>query len=233
MKGKAKFEYNVRMGSLPVSYVKLKRLYERGYKTVWMATNAAVHIAAMDAIKPVAAELVARFDEAKASRRTIALSEDYRIRHKLMMSHFRDIATWKAPANGDGSAVLSTNDMEYVNIDRLWHKPIREFAVDEGAKYRVRVRLRPKKQDPSRLGVAQDAYGFAAGLHVRWLPRAKGRRRLEIPREKMKDDWEWYDIGVYEFSDLQKIPRPTMDGLCLFVQGDVEIDRLEISEKFQ
>ena len=233
VKGKAKFEYNVRMGSLPVSYVKLKRLYERGYKTVWIATNAAVHIAAMEAIKPVAAELVARFDEAKASRRTIALSEDYRIRHKLMMSHFRDIATWKAPANGDGSAVLSTNDMVYVNIDRLWHKPIREFAVDEGAKYRVRVRLRPKKQDPSRLGVAQDAYGFAAGLHVRWLPRAKGRRRLEIPREKMKDDWEWYDIGVYEFSDLQKIPRPTMDGLCLFVQGDVEVDRLEISEKFQ
>ena len=232
VKGKAKFEYNVRMGSLPVSYVKLKRLYERGYKTVWMATNAAVHIAAMDAIKPVAAELVAHFDEAKASRRTIALSEDYRIRHKLMMSHFRDIATWKAPANGDGSAVLSTNDMVYVNIDRLWHKPIREFAVDEGAKYRVRVRLRPKKQDPSRLGVAQDAYGFAAGLHVRWLPRAKGRRRLEIPREKMKDDWEWYDIGVYEFSDLQKIPRPTMDGLCLFVQGDVEVDGLEIREEF-
>jgi hypothetical protein len=49
----------------------------------------------------------------------------------------------------------------------------------------------------------------------------------------MKDDWEWYDIGAYEFSDLQKIPRPTMDGLCLFVQGDVEVDGLEIREEFK
>jgi hypothetical protein len=217
------------MGALPAIYVKLKRLYERGYKTVWIATNAAPHIVAMEAIKPVAAELVARFDEAKASRRTIALSEDYRIRHKLMMEHFRGIAGWKPPENGNGSAVLSTNDMVYVNIDRLWQKPIREFAVDEGSKYRVRVRLRPKAQTEPRLGVAADPYGFAAGLHVRWLPRAKGRRRLEIPREKMQDDWAWYDIGEYDFAGLQRLPLPTMDALCLFVQGDVELDRLEIA----
>jgi hypothetical protein len=228
VKGMPKYEYNVRMSALPVAYVKLKRLYERGYKTVWAATNNVPHIAAMEAIKPSAAELVARYDEAVANKRSIALSEDYRVRHKLMMRHFREIADWKAPPKGDGSAVLTTNDMVYVSIDRLWQKPIREFAVDEGVKYRVRVRLRPKTPAEPRLGVAADPYGFAAGLHVRWLPRAKGRRRFEMPREKMQNGWAWYDIGEYEFSNLQKIPMPTMDGLCLFVQGDIELDRIEL-----
>ena len=233
VKGKPKYEYNVRMSALPPVYVKLKRLYERGYKTVWAATNVAPHIAAMEAIKQPAADLVARFDEAVANRRSIALSEDYRVRHKMMMGHFRGIADWKSPADGDGSAVLTTNDMVYVSIDRLWQKPIREFAVDDGVKYRVRARLRPKSPTAPRLGTVADKYGFAAGLHVRWLPRAKGRCRFEMPREKMQDDWAWYDIGEYEFSELQKIPLPTMDGLCLFVQGDVEIDGLEINGKFQ
>ena len=229
VKGGGKFEYNVRMGALPVLYVKLKRLYERGYKTVWATTNAAGHVAAMEAIKPAAAELVARLDEAAANRRSIALSEDYRERHKRMMGHFRGLAGWKAPEDSSGTAVLAADEMAYIPLERLWQKPIREFAVDEGVKYRVRARLRPKPPSTQRMGVAEDAYGFAAGLRVRWLPRAKGRRRIEIPRERMSADWAWYDIGGYDFAGLQRLPLPTMDALCLFVQGDVELDRLEIA----
>jgi len=64
---------------------------------------------------------------------------------------------------------------------------------------------------------------------VRWLPQSKGRKRMEVPREKVSVDWAWYDIGDYDFSELQKIPLSTMDGLCLFVQGDVDLDRFEIA----
>ena len=104
------------------------------------------------------------------------------------------------------------------------------MAVDEGGRYRVRVRLKSRKPAKPRLGAGYDRYGFAAGLRVRWIPKAKGRRRIEVPREKVSDDWAWHDIGEYDFSELQKIPLPTMDGLCLFVQGDVEIDRIEIAK---
>jgi hypothetical protein len=60
--------------------------------------------------------------------------------------------------------------------------------------------------------------------------KSLGRRRIKVPREKVPEDWTWHDIGEYDFSELQKIPLPTMDGLCFFVQGDVEIDRIEIAK---
>ena len=82
-----------------------------------------------------------------------------------------------------------------------------------------------------RLGGAEDKYGFAAGLRVRWLPHAKGRCRTEFPRGTVSQDWAWHDIGEFDSSELQKIPLPTMDGLVLFVQGDVELDRIEMSAK--
>lgn len=84
--------YNVRMGALPVMYVRLKRLYERGWKTVWITDNLAPHIARMEAMKPIATEFVSRLDEARAAKRTISLSEDYRVRHTTMLGHFRSEA---------------------------------------------------------------------------------------------------------------------------------------------
>jgi hypothetical protein len=44
--------------------------------------------------------------------------------------------------------------------------------------------------------------GFAAGLRVRWLPKADGRRRTEFARDRMKDDWAWYDLGEWDFSSF-------------------------------
>ena len=43
----------------------------------------------------------------------------------------------------------------------------------------------------------------------------------------------WYDMGEFDFSALQKIPRPTMNGLTLYVQGDVEVDKIEIKRKHE
>ncbi len=34
----------------------------------------------------------------------------------------------------------------------------------------------------------------------------------------------------YDISALQNIPRPTMNGLCRYIQGDVEIERIEIAK---
>ena len=221
--------YNVRMGALPVMYVRLKRLYERGWKTVWLAEKLSQHISGMEAIKPLAAEFVLRMDEAKAAKRTISLSEDYRVRHSVMLDHFRSAANWRPPLNGAKRVEIPAKDLEYVSVDRAWQIPVRLLAVDEGVKYKVRVRLRRKKNVERSLGRIADKYGFAAGLRVRWLPKAEGRRRMEFAHDSLGDGWQWYDIGEFDFSALQKLPLPTMDGLCLFVQGDVELDKIEIA----
>jgi hypothetical protein len=210
-------------------YVRLKRLYERGWKTVWVAENPAPHISAMEAMKPLASEFVERMDEAKSAKRTVSLSEDYRVRHTTMLDHFRSVADWKPSVKLSKRAEISAAELEYIPIDRAWQIPIRLIAVDEGAKYKVRARLRKKTNVERSLGRVADKYGFAAGLRVRWLPKAKGRIRIEVPHDSLGDEWNWYDIAEFDFSSLQNIPLPTMDGLCLFVQGDVELDVIEIS----
>ena len=229
VKEDAQRAYNVRMSALPVLYVRLKRLYERGYKTVWAAENPAPHCAGMAAIKPLAAELVACQDEATAAKRRFSLAENYKTRHVVLMEHFRALAEWASPVRqGRARAEIGTNQLEYIASERLWQIPIRLFACDAGAKYRVRAHLRTKKPTEPRLGGVEDGYDFAAGLRVRWLPHAAGRQRTEFPRGTVSPDWAWHDLGEFDFSELQKIPLPTMDGLVLFVQGDVELDRIEI-----
>jgi hypothetical protein len=220
--------YNVRMSALSVLYTRLKRAYERKYKTVWAAENLTPHIAGMESLRSLAAEIVARRAEARKLGRGISFAENYKTRHLVLVNHFEGLSKWVPPAQPSVRTEISTNIMTYFSSDRLWQFPIREIAVDEGAKYRVRVRLRPKAKVEKRF-CAEDKYGFAAGLQVRWLPQSKGRKRMEVPREKVSVDWAWYDIGEYDFSELQKIPLSTMDGLCLFVQGDVDLDRFEIA----
>jgi hypothetical protein len=229
VKGDPVRTYNVRTSAMPVMYVRLKRLYERGWKTVWVAENPAPHISAMEAMKPLASEFVERMDEAKSAKRTVSLSEDYRVRHTTMLDHFRSVADWKPSVKLSKRAEIPAAELEYIPIERAWQIPIRLIAVDEGAKYKVRARLRKKTNVERSLGRVADKYGFAAGLRVRWLPKAKGRIRIEVPHDSLGDEWNWYDIAEFDFSSLQNIPLPTMDGLCLFVQGDVELDVIEIS----
>ncbi len=44
------------------------------------------------------------------------------------------------------------------------------------------------------------------------------------------DGHAWYELGEYDISALQKIHRPTMDGLSLYIEGDVEIEWIEIAK---
>ncbi|MBQ6246331.1 MAG: substrate-binding domain-containing protein [Kiritimatiellae bacterium] len=72
---------------------------------------------------------------------------------------------------------------------------------------------------------------FAAGVNVGKLPKwRQGCSRIEFAKDRVSPDWAWYDIGKYDFSALQKIRRPTMDGLSLYIEGEVEVDKVEIAK---
>ena len=85
-----------------------------------------------------------------------------------------------------------------------------------------------------QMGVAVNLKSFGAGFDVEWLPKAQGTIRKTFPfvpeAERDADGFAWYELGEYDISALQKIPRPTMNGLCLYIQGDVDIDRIEIAK---
>ena len=116
---------------------------------------------------------------------------------------------------------------------KTWRFPIREIAADDGVKYVARVLVRPMPSDtPPVMGLHSDE--FAVGINVEQLSNAKkGTSRRVYRKDEVLPDWAWYDMGEFDFSALQKIPRPTMNGLTLYVQGDVEVDKIEIKRKHE
>jgi hypothetical protein len=43
--------------------------------------------------------------------------------------------------------------------------------------------------------------------------------------------WCWYDVGEFDFAELQKLPLLIHDGICFFVQSEhMEMDKIEISK---
>ena len=207
---------NVRMAALPVKYVRLKRRYERDFKSVWATTNAMPFISGMEAMKPLAADFISRLDELKRQKAVVSLSESPR-RSARMCDDFRALSAWKAPAGTAASVSIGTNRLS--RIHGIWLFPLREIACDEGVEYRIRVRAR-------RRAGANDSAGFSAGFHVPWLPHAPGQRRVDIPDLSL--DWEWRDVGTFDLSALQKLPLPTMDGLVLYASREAEVAGFEI-----
>ena len=63
-----------------------------------------------------------------------------------------------------------------------------------------------------------------------WMLSYMVRRQRPLPPQCRRSEWAWHDVGEFDFAELQKIPRPTMDGLCLYIQGDVEIAEIEIEK---
>jgi hypothetical protein len=113
-----------------------------------------------------------------------------------------------------------------------WNLPIRLIAADEGAKYRVRAHLRLKESSGATFGV-EKKYAYAAGLKVPWVPNVKGSARKEFGFDKVSKEWAWHDVGEFDFAELQKLPRPNLNGLCLFIQQGqgVDFDKIEISRE--
>ena len=221
---------NVRMSALPVLYVRLKRAYERDYKTVWVTGNPKPHAEAMATLKPLAAELVKRQEEATARRRGFALAESGG-RHRNLMKQFRELESWTVPAAASSSAVVTSDMMtSFGQLRSAVAFPIRLIACDSNSTYRVRARMRKKANVERKNGQVEDAYGFSGGLYVDYLPHAEGVQRKTYPRSSVSDQWTWQDLGEYDLAALQAIPLPTMNGLCLYVQGDVDVDKFEISK---
>ena len=224
--------FNVRMAEFAPIMVRLARLYGDNFRRVWAAEDIAPHVAGMEKLRPVAVDFLAHFDEARKRKHPIQLAENWRGRHLRLMADFQSMANWTPPQLGCDAAVASTNDaVKRIPWERAWHLPIREIACDEGVKYRVRAHLRPSPNPlPPLPGISTNGFGY--GIRVEWRKKQpRGSVRKRVPAEDVKPDWEWYDLGEYDFSALQKYPRPTLDWLCLFVQGDVELDKFEISRE--
>lgn len=221
--------YNVRMGELPLVYVRLKRLYEENSKSIWVAEDIVSHMKGQRKLQESAADLMKLLNEASAHKHGVALAEDWETRHVLLLNDFKALAEGvKLPESGSDCAMVSTNAMIYSGYNRTWRLPIRLIAADAGAKYKVRARFRPKESDELLIG--DDNGSVVVGLDVEWLPNAKGTNRKRIAKEDISSEWAWYDVGEYDISALQKIPRPTMNGLCLIVKGNVELGKVEITK---
>lgn len=208
--------YNVRVGALPMMFVRLKRLYEKSYKTVWAAEDLAPHLERFATLQSAAADFIARADEVKKAKKGDIYLSEGGARSRWLMGDFRSLAAWRPPAAGSARAEVSTNAMTFVKRPRAWRLPIRLIACDVGAKYKVRAHLKAGK-------------GFSHGIEVPGLPLAKGTVRKTVAADGVSDGWVWCDLGEYDFSELQKLPRPTMYGPCLYVSGDIELDKLEIA----
>lgn len=222
--------FRVRMSALSVLYVRLKRAYERNYKSVWAAEDLRPYLEMMAALEPLAGELMRRYEEASARGCAFRLAEQLP-RHRGLMKQFSGLEGWVPPTNGCSRAVVTPDQL--VKVGQLRNAvglPIRLIACDSNATYRVKALLRKQKNVSRKLGQVGDEYGFSAGLHEAYR-KNKGMRRMTFPKSAVTDEWVWHDLGEYDFFDLQKIPCSTMNGLCLYVQGEVEIGELEISKE--
>ncbi len=210
--------YNVRVAELPIVFTRLKRLYERGCKKVWVAEYPAPHLERIEALRSACVDFLSRADEVKnAGHGVLQLSESNR-RNDFLMKEFQ-LAT-KAPIAVSPACrtEVTTNLMSCAKSEKRWELPLRLIACDEGATYHIRARIRGRNE-------------FSSGFIVPGLPLAKGTQsRCFKSGATENDDWAWRDIGEYDLSALQKLPRPTLDGLCFFVCGDIDFDRIEIAK---
>jgi len=220
----------VKMGTLPLVYIKLKKQYEDKFKSVWVTKNPEKFIAGMESLKPLATEFISLCDEAKARKRGVSLAEGYKSRHLLLLHDFGALRDWKPATDFATSVVVTTNSLRQ-SKSFGWNLPIRLIAADEGAKYRVRAHLRLKESSDATFGT-EISYAYAAGLMVPWLPKSKGSTRKEFGFDKVTKEWAWHDVGEFDFAELQKLPRPTLEGLCLFIHDQgVDFDKIEISRE--
>ncbi len=216
VKGDKEREINVATGALAPRYIRLKRLYERDFKSVWLTENPAAFLARMEKLKPLAADFVSRLDALRKHKRGVSLSEGYK-RSQKMCADFKALSIKPIEPKSADKVFISTNVL--ARVHGAWQFPLREIACDEGVKYRLRVKARLKRGSTS-------SAGFSAGLNVPWLPHAPGQFKREI--SDLTEEWQWREVGVFDFAALQKHPLPTMDGLVVYASRGADIEGFEI-----
>ncbi len=200
--------YNVRMGAVPVLFVRLERLQPPGEITVWAAKEPQRHAVPAEC-RALAAELLARLAEAANIR--ISESAEH---HEQVIARLKALAnppplppaqtratvedtalslrqrgTWgdtvADPLAEDGSA------MKLFNTHYEWCTtlPFSRVACDAGATYRIRMRVRVEKE-PGRDGEA-----FWAGVYD--SKNKQGYGGVERKVSTVQDGYAWYDVAEW------------------------------------
>ena len=208
----------VATGALAPRYIRLKRRYERDFKSVWLTGNPAPFVARMEELKPLASDFVSRLDVLRKAKRGVSLSESYK-RSQKMCADFKELSLKAIEPEAAVKVFLPTGVL--ARVRGKWQFPLREIACDEGAKYRFRVKARLKNG-------SLPCNGFSAGLVVPWLPKSPGQNRVETMN--LSSEWRYCDAGEYDFAELQKLPLPTMDGLVLYASAEADVEGFEIEK---
>jgi hypothetical protein len=192
VKGDNEREINVATGALAPYYIRLKRRYEKDFKSVGLTDEPEKFAVKMRALKPLAADFVSRLDALRKHKRGVSLSEGYK-RSQKMCADFKALSIKSIEPKSADKVFISTNVL--ARVHGAWQFPLREIACDEGVKYRLRVKARLKRGSTS-------SAGFSAGLNVPWLPHAPGQFKREI--SDLNEEWQWREVGGFDFAALQK-----------------------------
>jgi len=201
--------YNVRMGAIPMLNARLLRQPRRDEIKVWVARDPSRYAIPAET-RALAAELLARFDEAK----NIRLSESSE-RHQARLDEWRALAkpapppeprsratvedaalslsrpgTWgdtvKDPQAEDGSAIKLYN----THYEWCLTLPFKHVAFDPGATYRLRMRVRVEKE-PGRDGEA-----FWAGVYDPQDKKSRGG--IDRKTSAVEEGYVWYDVAEWK-----------------------------------
>lgn len=200
--------YNVRMGAIPLLHTRLTRMAKQETIKVWVTRHPDSFLPAPE-VRAVAAELVARLDEAK----NIRLSESSE-RHDKIIESWRSTANPAEPPPPASSAVIEDtllslgnrgrwgdtvadplaedgSAMKLYNSHYEWCTTLRfrHVAFDKGQKYRVRMRVRVEKTP------GKDGEAFWAGVYDADKKRPCGG--IERKTSQVSDSYEWYDVAEW------------------------------------
>jgi hypothetical protein len=203
--------YNVRMGAIPVLYARLMRMRAVDEIKVWATLDPRQYDPPPER-RAVAADLLARFEEAKDIRisestqhhdRTLALWVNWTnpapataavaqsravVQDSVISLSRRGVwgDTVKDPLAANGSALKLYN----THYEWCATLPFSQVAFDPGQTYRLRMRVRVEKE-PGSQGEA-----FWAGVYD---PRAqKNRGGCERTTGAVSDAYTWYEVAEWK-----------------------------------
>ena len=209
--------YNVRMTSFGVDYMRVERLRCGKLKLVDFK-DGDITLETWMKLKTLVRSLLARMDEAKDIRLS---SGDVKLRHKALLDAWRKIAeddergsafraargglvedehlrivkegVWanrvKDPAAQDGKAIEITD----VHYGWCVTFPLDQVAFREGKRYRLSARIRVV---PSK-GATPKSQAFSTGVYDNELKKGRAGTSRRIG-EVGTDGYAWYDLGEWE-----------------------------------
>lgn len=249
VKGKRPYEYNVRMGSICVDYMRLERLRSDINKSICLVPKSLIPGKLVEAKR-----LAGKVLETLATEKNIQLSEGGHARRVKGLVELLAKESPEIPA-GNGSAVIEEKDIPYAKnlAGRDWGRYVDDLKADdgralklitlcsnqgvrfqlgkvefeEGAKYRIRARVRVDK--------AGEGNAFEVGLLDNTAgPNGTPFARVAKRTDEVSGEYEWYDVADYNpakhpFAAFYIMSGVFPNGGRSAVKG-VYLDKIEISK---